>query len=158
MEEFALAAGVQFNHVPFKGGAEALQNLLGGHVDALADSSSWAPHVHSGRLRLLATWGDQRTRDFADVPTLRESGHDVVVDAPNGVAAPRGVDPAILLRLRDAFRQAVQSPEFVAACARIDAPVMYLDGPDYQRYVAEVWQRETRLIERLKLRELLSRS
>lgn len=157
MEEFALAAGVQLNHVPFKGGAEALQNLLGGHVDALADSSSWAPHVHSGRLRLLATWGDQRTRDFADVPTLRESGFDVVVDAPNGVAAPRGVDPAIVLRLREAFRQAVQSPEFVAACARIDAPVMYLDGPDYQRYVAEVWQRETRLIERLKLRELLSR-
>jgi tripartite-type tricarboxylate transporter receptor subunit TctC len=45
MEEFALVAGVQFNHIPYKGGAPALQDLLGGQVDALADSSSWAPHV-----------------------------------------------------------------------------------------------------------------
>lgn len=55
MEEFALAAGIQFNHVPFKGGAEALQSVMGGHVDALADSSSWAPQVKAGKMRLLAT-------------------------------------------------------------------------------------------------------
>ena len=68
MEEFALAANVQFNHVPFKGGADALQSVLGGHVEVLVDSSSWAPHVESGKLRLLATWGEQRTARFKDVP------------------------------------------------------------------------------------------
>ena len=61
MEEFASVAGIALNHVPYKGGAEALQGVLGGHVDALADSSSWAPHVEAGKLRLLATWGEQRT-------------------------------------------------------------------------------------------------
>ena len=155
MEEFASVAGVQFNHVPFKGGAEALQGVLGGHVDALADSSSWAPHVESGKLRLLATWGEQRTPRFKDTPTLRELGYNVVVDAPNGIGAPKGLDPAVAARLRDAFRQAVASAEFKAVAERIDAPILYLDGPDYEKYVNQVYARETVLIDKLKLRELM---
>ncbi|WP_280191374.1 tripartite tricarboxylate transporter substrate binding protein [Delftia sp. PS-11] len=155
MEEFAGVAGIRLNHVPYKGGAEALQGVLGGHVDALADSSSWAPHVEAGKLRLLATWGEQRTLRFKDVPTLRESGYDVVVDAPNGIGAPRGIDPAIATRLREAFRTAVASPEFKAVADKLDAPLLYLDGPDYEKYVNAVYQKETVLIDKLKLRELM---
>lgn len=156
MEEFALAAGIELNHIPYKGGAPALQDLIGGQIEALADSSSWAPHVQSGRLRLLATWGATRTQAFPQVPTLRDAGYDVVVDAPNGVGAPRGLDPAIEWRLREAFKVATASPEFAAACARIDAPIVYLDGPDYEKYVASVYRKETMLIEKLRLRALLS--
>lgn len=155
MEEFALAAGIQLRHIPFKGGAEALQALIGGHVDAIADSSSWAPLVESGKLRLLATWGEARVPRFKDAPTLREAGYNVVVDAPNGIGAPKGLDPAIAKKLRDAFRIAAASPEFKAACDKIDAPVLYLDGPDYEKYVMTMMQREKVLIERLKLKELI---
>ncbi len=155
MEEFALVAGIQLNHIPYKGGAPALQDLLGGQIDALADSSSWAPHVKAGKLRLLATWGEKRTNDFPEVPTLREQGFDVVVDAPNGIGAPKGLDPAIEKKLREAFKAAVASPEFIAACDKIDAPVMYLDGPDYAKYVAAAYKKETVLIEKLKLKELM---
>ena len=157
MEEFAHAAGAQFNHIPYKGGAPALQDLLGGQIDALADSSSWAPHVKAGTLRLLATWGAKRTLDFPQVPTLREQGWDVVVDAPNGIGAPKGLDPTIEKRLREVFKIAANGPEFLAACDKIDAPPMYLDGPDYAGYIAATYQRETQLIERLKLRELLAK-
>jgi tripartite-type tricarboxylate transporter receptor subunit TctC len=157
MEEFALAAGIQFNHVPFKGGSEALQAVMGGHVDALADSSSWAPQVKAGKMRLLATWGEQRTSEFKDSPTLKDAGYNVVVDAPNGVGAPKGVDLAIAAKLREAFKVAVTSAEFKAACDRIDAPVLYLDGPDYETYVRNVYQKETKLIERLNLRELIAK-
>lgn len=155
MEEFASVAGIQLNHVPYKGGAEALQGVLGGHVDALADSSSWAPHVEAGKLRLLATWGELRTARFKDVPTLRELGYDVVVDAPNGIGAPKGLDPAVVAKLRDAFRQAVASPEFKSVIDKLDAPLLYLDGPDYEKYVNTVYQKETVLIDKLKLRELM---
>lgn len=157
MEEFALAAGIQLNHIPYKGGAPALQDLLGGQIDALADSSSWAPHVKAGKLRLLATWGEKRTQDFPDVPTLKEVGYDVVVDAPNGIGAPKGLDPAVEKKLREAFKAASSSPEFAAACDKIDAPLMYLDGPEYEKYVAAVYRKETQLIERLKLRELMAK-
>ena len=157
MEEFALAAGVQLNHIPYKGGAPALQDLLGGQIEALADSSSWAPHVTAGKLRLLATWGEKRTQEFADVPTLKDSGYDVVVDAPNGIGAPRGLDAAAEKKLREAFKVAAASAEFADACSKIDAPLMYLDGPDYEKYVAAVYRKETQLIERLKLRELMAK-
>lgn len=157
MEELAYAAGVQFNHIPYKGGAPALQDLLGGQVDALADSSSWAPHVKAGKLRLLATWGEKRTQDFPDVPTLKDSGYDVVVDAPNGIGAPKGLDPAVEKKLREAFKAAAASADFTSACDKIDAPVMYLDGPEYEKYVAATYRKETQLIERLKLRELLAK-
>ncbi len=155
MEEFAMAAGIQLAHIPFKGGSEALQSVLGGHVELLADSSSWAPHVEAGKLRLLATWGEQRTTRFKDVPTLKDAGYNVVVDAPNGIGAPKGVDTAITARLRQAFRAAVASSDFKQACDKIDAPVLYLDGPDYEKYVSQVYLKETMLIERLKLKELL---
>jgi tripartite-type tricarboxylate transporter receptor subunit TctC len=158
MEEFAIAAGVKFNAIPFKGGAEALQGLMGGHVDALADSSSWAPQVKAGKLRLLATWGEQRTSEFKDVPTLKESGYNVVVDAPNGIGAPKGLPADVLARLRAAFKVAAASPEFAAACAKIDAPLMYLDAPEYEKYVAASYVKDKALIERLKLKELIGKN
>ena len=155
MEEFALAAGIRMRHIPYKGGADALQALFGNHVDMLADSSSWAPHVESGKLRLLATWGEARTARFKDTPTLKDAGYDVVVDAPNGIGAPKGLEPAVSQRLRDAFRVAVASPEFHQACDHIDAPILYLDGTDYEKYVASIYQREKMLIDKLKLKELV---
>jgi tripartite-type tricarboxylate transporter receptor subunit TctC len=157
MEEFALAAGIRLNAIAYKGGSAALNDTLGGQVDMLADSSSWAPHVEAGKLRLLATWGEERTPRFKDTPTLKELGYKVVVDAPNGVGAPAGLPADVEKKLREAFRFAVNSDEFKAVAARIDAPVMYLDGPDYKKYVATVYERETQLIQRLKLKELLEK-
>ncbi|QHE75586.1 tripartite tricarboxylate transporter substrate binding protein [Hydrogenophaga sp. PBL-H3] len=157
MEEFALAAGISLNAIAYKGGAQALSDTLGGQVDLLADSSSWAPHVEAGKLRLLATWGEQRTPRFKDTPTLKDLGYKVVVDAPNGIGAPKGLDPAIEKKLRDAFRFAVNSTEFKTVAEKIDAPLMYLDGPDYKKYVQVMYDRETQLIERLKLKELLKK-
>ncbi|ANN77920.1 tripartite tricarboxylate transporter substrate binding protein [Bordetella flabilis] len=155
MEQFAMAAGIRLNAIAYKGGAPALQDLLGGQIDMLADSSSWAPQVQAGKLRLLATWGAQRTPRFSNSPTLQDLGYDVVVEAPNGVGAPKGLDPAVEHVLRDAFRKAVASAEFRQIADRLDAPVMYLDGPDYQRYVAQVYGQETQLIDRLRLKAML---
>jgi tripartite-type tricarboxylate transporter receptor subunit TctC len=157
MEEFAMAAGIKLNAIAYKGGSAALQDTLGGQVDMLADSSSWAPHVESGKLRLLATWGEQRTPRFKDTPTLKELGYKLVVDAPNGIGAPKGLDPMVEKKLRDAFRFAVNSTEFKAVADRIDAPLKYLDGPEYQKYVNVVYARETQLIERLRLKEMLQK-
>ena len=157
MEQFAQAAGVKFNAIAYKGGSAALQDVLGEQVDMLADSSSWAPHVESGKLRLLATWGEARTPRFKDTPTLKELGFDVVVAAPNGIGAPKGLPPAVEKRLRDAFRTAVNSEEFRKVAESIDAPVMYQDGPDYQNYVQTVYRQETDLIRKLNLKELMEK-
>ena len=153
MEEFLLAAGAKMNHIPYKGGAPALTDLMGGQVDALADSSSWAPYVEQGKLRLLATWGEQRPPRFAKVPTLKEAGYNVVVDAPNGIGAPAGLEPQVAEKLRVALKKAIMSPEFKQACERIDAPVMYQDADDYRKYVLSQYVHEKQLIEKLNLKE-----
>jgi len=119
MEEFAQAAGIQLRHVPYKGGAPALQGLLGGQVDMMADSSSWASLVESGKLRLLVTWGAERLARFKDVPTLKELGYGVINDAPNGVAAPAGLAPDIAQKLAQAVEVAVKSQEFIIACEKL---------------------------------------
>lgn len=158
MEEFSYAARIKLSHVPFKGGADALQGVLGGHVQILADSSSWAPLVRDGRFRLLATWSEQRLAGFPDVPTLKESGYSVVMQAPNGVGAPKSLDPAITTKLREVFRKAALSAEHTDTCNRLDMVVMYLDGPEYQKFVAQNYEDEKVIIERLKLKDLIGKS
>lgn len=153
MEEFLMAAGAKMNHIPYKGGAPALTDLMGGQVDALADSSSWAPYVEQGKLRLLATWGEQRPPRFANAPTLKDAGYNLVVDAPNGIGAPAGLEPQVAEKLRVALKKAILSPEFKQACDRIDAPVMYQDADDYRKYVLSQYVHEKRLIEKLNLKE-----
>ena len=64
----------------------------------------------------------------------------------------------MLAALRAAFKTAAASPEFAAACAKIDAPLMYLDAPDYEKYVAATYAKDKALIERLRLKELMSKS
>lgn len=91
------------------------------------------------------------------MPTLKEAGYDLVVDAPNGIGAPKGMDPAIVAKLRDAFRKATADADFIATCDRIDSPVMYLDQPEYEKYIQATYRKDTQLIERLKLRELLAK-
>lgn len=157
MEEFAITAGIKLNAIAYKGGSAALTDTLSGQVDMLADSSSWAPYVESGKLRLLATWGEQRTPRFKDAPTLKDAGYNMVVDAPNGIGGPKGLPGDIEQRLREAFRAAVLSDEFKKVAASIDAPVLYLDGPDYKKYVLEQYAHETQLIQRLHLKELLEK-
>jgi tripartite-type tricarboxylate transporter receptor subunit TctC len=157
MEQFANAAGIKLNAVAYKGGSAALNDTLGGQVDVLVDSGSWASYVESGKMRLLATFGDQRTPRFNGVPTLKELGYKVVVEAPNGIGGPANLPADVEKKLREAFRFAVNSDEFKTVAARIDSPVMYLDGPEYKKYVSQVYQQETQLIEKLNLKELLAK-
>ncbi|HYI81903.1 MAG TPA: tripartite tricarboxylate transporter substrate binding protein, partial [Acetobacteraceae bacterium] len=93
MEQVAEKRGLDWTHVPFRGAAENMQALLGGQIDALADSSGWAQLVEDGKLRLLVTWGEARAKRFPEVPTLREVGIDIVSASPYGIAGPKGMDP-----------------------------------------------------------------
>jgi tripartite-type tricarboxylate transporter receptor subunit TctC len=64
MEQIARRQGIQWTHIPFKGNSEAMNALLGHHIDAVADSSGWAQLVNAGRFRLLVTWGVARTKNW----------------------------------------------------------------------------------------------
>ena len=70
IEEFSGNAGVQPNPIPFKGSTKIMSSILGGHIRMMSGTAEFAPHVQSGKLRLLATLGRERNKAFADVPTV----------------------------------------------------------------------------------------
>ena len=149
VEEFAQRAGIELNHVPFKGNADNMQAILGGHTMAASDATGWAPHVASGKLRLLATYGSKRTKRWPDVPTLDELGYKTVSDSPFGVCGPKGMNPAVTRTLQDAFKRTLDDPAVLATLDKFDQSVIYMGTEDYTRFARETFVAEKATIERL---------
>jgi len=149
VEEFAQRAGIQLNHIPFKGNADNMQAILGGHTMAASDATGWAPHVASGKLRLIATYGSKRTKRWPDVPTLDELGYKTVSDSPFGVCGPKGMDPAITRLLHDAFRKTLEDPAVLAMFEKFDQTVNYMGTEQYTQWARATFQAEKATIERL---------
>ena len=149
MEEFAQRAGIKLNHVPFKGNADNMQAILGGHTMAASDATGWAPHVASGKLRLLATYGSKRTKRWPEVPTLDELGYKTVSDSPFGVCGPKGMDTAITRTLHDAFRKTLEDPAVLASFDKYDQTVIYMNTDTYTQFARDSFVAEKATIERL---------
>ncbi len=152
MERIGAERGIEFLHVPFRGGADNAQSLLSGQTQAMADSTSWAPLVDGGQFRLLVTWGAERAKRYPNVPTLRESGIDIVSASPYGLAGPKGIDPGIVRVLHDAFKAALHDPAHLAVLERFDMPVVYMNSDDYRSSVQRTIEEEGAVIRRLNLR------
>lgn len=150
-ELIAQQLGLKLNHIPYKGSAELTQAIVGGHLMAAADSTGFAPLVESGKLRVLCTWGEKRLPKFADAPTLRELGIDIVQNSPFGIGAPRGTPPDVVKKLHDAFKKAMEEPSYVQALARYDMLPIYMDSARYARFAQDTFQSEKALIEKLGL-------
>lgn len=151
MEDIAQRVGIELNHIPFKGSADMMQAILGGQIMSAADSTGFAPHVASGKLRVLNTWGAQRLPKFPDVPTLTELGIPLVQASPYGIAGPRGMDAALVQRIHDVFKQAMEQPSHVEALARYDQALMHMNPQQYLRFAEETFRREKALVEKLGL-------
>lgn len=151
VEEFAQRAGIQLNHIPFKGNADNMQAVLGGHTMAASDATGWAPHVDAGKLRLLATYGSKRTKRWPNVPTLDELGYKTVSDSPFGVCGPKGMDPAVVRTLHDAFRKTLDDPAVLATFDKYDQTVIYMNTEQYTKWARETFDAEKATIERLGL-------
>ncbi|MBI2769433.1 MAG: tripartite tricarboxylate transporter substrate binding protein [Burkholderiales bacterium] len=150
-ELIAQHAGIELQHIPYKGSTELNQAVVGGHVMAASDSTGFGPMVQAGRLRLLNTWGDKRLPKFPDTPTLKELGIPIVQASPFGFGAPRGTPPAVVKRLHDAFKKAMEEPSYVQALAKYDMLPMYMSTAGYEKFAQDTFVREKALIEKLGL-------
>lgn len=140
-------------HVPFRGEGDAIPQLLGGHIEALAAGSGAGKLVDEGKLRFLNIWSRERSPRFPDVPTLIELGYrDMVVTSPYGLCGPAGMDPAIVRTLHDGFKAALYDPSHLEVLKRLDQPIEYLNSEDYARFMAETIEMERKRVERLGLR------
>ncbi len=112
-ELFKAASGADMVHVPYKGTAPAVTDLIAGQIDMmLADLAAVAPHEKAGKLRLLAAAGSKRTPAAPQLPTMAEAGvKDYAVDTWFGVVAPAGTPRDIVVKLNAAIVAALKAPE-----------------------------------------------
>jgi tripartite-type tricarboxylate transporter receptor subunit TctC len=151
MEEIGRRLGIEFTHVPFRGGPDGFRALLSGDITAIADSTGWAPLVQEGRFRLLCTWGAERARRFPDAPTLKELGLDIVSESPFGMVGPKGIEPATVRRLHDVLKTTLEDPAVVAMLARFDMVPRYMDSEAYAAFARELNAQEAAAVRRLNL-------
>jgi tripartite-type tricarboxylate transporter receptor subunit TctC len=120
-ELFKYMTGTQIVHVPYKGGAAAIQDLIAGRVQLMFESlNSIAPHAHAGSVRALAVGSDHRSAAFPDLPTIAEAGvPGYEAGTWTGVIAPAGVPRPIIDKLNAAINRAIASPTFQARFAQI---------------------------------------
>ncbi|MFO1326335.1 MAG: tripartite tricarboxylate transporter substrate binding protein [Rubrivivax sp.] len=111
-ELFASMAGVKLVHVPYKGSAPALQDVIGGQVPMMFDTMlSAMPHVKSGALKAIAITGERRSPAAPDIPTIAEAGlPGYQAYAWNGLLAPAGTPPDVIARLSEELKKALALP------------------------------------------------
>jgi tripartite-type tricarboxylate transporter receptor subunit TctC len=120
-ELFKSLAGVDLVHVPYRGGALSIADVIGGNVQLTFEASGpLLPHIREGRLRALAVTSKARIPDLPDVPTAAESGYPaLVVTTWTGLFAPAGTDAAIISKLNAAINAGLRSSELQSALAKI---------------------------------------
>jgi tripartite-type tricarboxylate transporter receptor subunit TctC len=120
-ELFKVMTGTSIVHVPYRGGAAAMNDLIAGHVQLMFESlNSIAPHAHTGAVRGLAVSGARRSPMFKDLPTIAEAGVPGY-DAPtwSGIVGPAKMPRAVVMRLNEAINKALASPAFVDRFGKI---------------------------------------
>jgi tripartite-type tricarboxylate transporter receptor subunit TctC len=132
-------AGVDLRHVPQQGDGPSITATLGGHQDMLIASPAVVlPHIKTGALRALATFGTERDPFLPDVPTAREQGFPVVATPWTGIAAPKGTPPEVLAKLRQVFEAVMVDPEFAAGMEKLGERIVPVVGEPF----AAQWKRD----------------
>lgn len=148
-ENFAEALGLKFQHVPFRGDAPMIPNLVSGEVDF---GSTALASIRGQKIRVLAVFADNRHPNWPDVPTVKELGvAQSVPPGHNGIFTPKGVPEPILARLEDACAKAVKSEAVQKTIAGIGGLITYLDAKQFRAQTVADFAFKRDLIRRLGL-------
>ena len=146
-ELFQAMAGVQLVHVPYKGGAQALNDLRAGQIPLMFDTMSAVSSIKAGQLKALAVTSDKRTPLLPDVPTVAEAGlPGYRTSSWNGIMAPAGTPPEVLARLNQAVNQALALPEVRRSLTTDGSEVLGGTAEEFGRTIQDETQRWGKLI------------
>ncbi len=137
MYQLATQANVKFKHIPFEGGSPAVTAVLGGHVEAVAEDTTWKPYVKEGRLRLLAVFGDTRLAFAPNVPTLREAGYNIYSPNMVMIVGPKGLPSDVVETVEGAFKKALEDPSVLKVMEQLELTVIYRNPQDTAAALAE---------------------
>jgi tripartite-type tricarboxylate transporter receptor subunit TctC len=147
------AAGIEANEVPFAV-AQVVPSLIGGHVDAIVQfPAALAAPLKQGQARLLVQLTSARDPAFAEVPTARELGVDVALDAWRGIAAPKGTPTAVVATLEHAIKVTTESEEFAKGSANLAVRPGFLPAKEFGELIAKDDAAIARLMQQIGLKK-----
>lgn len=153
LERLKTAAGVTPAIVTYEGGGELALNVLNGTLDiGVGEAIELQSQIEAGQIRLLAIFGSERSEHFPDVPTVKESGYDVVVQKFRGFAAPKGLAPSVIEAWERGVEGLLMNPEYLRVSAMLSPA--YMSHNEYARFIdefaseAEAYLRDTGTIAR----------
>jgi tripartite-type tricarboxylate transporter receptor subunit TctC len=149
MEYMARKENIKWNHIPFTGGGQAVTALLGGHVQAVSQTTEWKEHVLAGKLRLLVIWNQKRMKAFPDVPILKEKGYPFAVHSGLSFMGPAGMPKPVVEKLQNAFAQAMKSKIFIDVMDKFDMPPAYLSSAALTKLIHDDYKETGDLIKSL---------
>ncbi len=133
---FESAAGVKFNHVPHAGGGPTVTAAVAGQVDVITvGPPEGVPQLAAGQLKCLGVFSEGRLKEFPDYPTAMELGYDFAMGQWRGLAALKGTDPAKIKILHDAFKAAMEDPEFIKLAAQSGLLLDYRNTEDFRKLI-----------------------
>lgn len=150
MEMFLDAAGLKMRHVPTTGGGPAITQLLGGHVDATDGGvAAVYPHVRTGKMRALASWGVKRHPSLPDVQTFKEQGINIEAYLWVGLFTAAGIPDATLTQLREVVRKAANDAQFIDALKKVQVVPDYRDLPDFKTFFDADYARMAKAVQKI---------
>lgn len=138
-ELFKLRAGIEMTHVPYKGSAPAINDLLGGHISVLLDPViTLLPHVKAGKVRALAVTSSSRIDQAPEIPSYRDVGlSDMDITSWQGIVAPQGTPADVIKRLNTEFNRALNSPDVAARLKEQGVKPQGGSAEQFNAFVAE---------------------
>jgi len=147
------AAGAEVVDVPYPA-AQVVPSLLGGHIDALVQlPAALAAHVKSGQVRVLAALVEKHDAALPDVPTAKEQGVDVSLEAWRGIAVPKGTPKAVVTALEGAIRKTVESREFIDGSEKLGVHPAFMPASEFGDLIAKEDAQLARLMELIGLKK-----
>jgi tripartite-type tricarboxylate transporter receptor subunit TctC len=148
IELFAHAAGVQFTHVPYKGGAQAMNDVIAGHIQTVAvNALEVLPHTRTGKLKVLAALSEKRSPIYPDAPTIAESGFPgFEASVWYGLIGPRNLPQPVVARLHQEVQKALAVPAVRERLSGAGGEVMPGPSTQFARLLDSEKQRYEKLI------------
>jgi tripartite-type tricarboxylate transporter receptor subunit TctC len=136
-EMLGTTVGAKMLHVPYRGGAPAVNDLIAGHVNTLFVSPVVGlSHIQAGKLKALAIAATQRLEVLPDVPTMAEAGYPIEASYWFGLVAPAGTPPAVVAKLEDALAKVLEMPDVRKRLTDMGAVVKPLKGKEFGDYIS----------------------
>lgn len=150
MEIFSQTSGIQLTHVPFTGAAPAVMALLGGQIEAVSTGPATVlQHIKAGKIRILGHWGNGKLESIPEASSLKDMGYNAEYAQWSGLFIPSTTPEPIAQRLRAAAKFAAQDAKVKEVIQGAGSPVLYMDSPEFEKYVQADVKRMTEVVKKI---------